>query len=111
MFSKIYLRLIILIVLFASFGHNSAYAQDIQFSQFYAVPLYHNPAFAGSVHAPRATVHTRLQWLGLDANYKTYYASGDAYLNKYKSGIGFQILHDIQGSSTYASTQFSFLYS
>lgn len=111
MFSKIQLRLLTLIALFVSLGYNRANAQDIQFSQFYAVPLYHNPAFAGSVHAPRATVHNRLQWLGLDANYKTYYVSGDTYLDKYKSGIGFQIVHDIQGSSTYASTQFSFLYS
>ena len=111
MFSKKYLRIIILIALFPLIGLNSAYAQDIQFSQFYAVPLFHNPAFAGSVHAPRATVHTRLQWLGLDANYKTYYVSGDTYLDKYKSGVGFQIVKDIQGSSVYASTQFSFLYS
>jgi len=49
--------------------------------------------------------------LGLDANYKTYYASGDTYLAKYKSGLGFQVLHDIQGSSVYSSTQFSFIYS
>jgi len=111
MFSKIYLRLLTLITLFVFFGTNSVNAQDIQFSQFYAVPLYHNPAFAGSVHAPRATVHTRLQWLGLDANYKTYYVSGDTYLDKYKSGLGFQVVRDIQGSGVYSSTQFSFLYS
>lgn len=111
MLSKPFSRIIIFIVLFTSFGYNSTYSQDIQFSQFYSVPLYHNPAFTGSVHATRATVLSRLQWLGLDANYKTYYASGDTYLDKYKSGIGFQVLHDIQGSSIYASTQFSFLYS
>ncbi|MBC7451816.1 MAG: type IX secretion system membrane protein PorP/SprF [Cytophagales bacterium] len=86
-------------------------AQDIQFSQFYAVPLYQNPAFAGSVHATRGIVHTRLQWLGLDANYKTFYVSGDGYLSQYKSGIGFQILKDVQGSNIYASTQFSLNYS
>ncbi|WP_299249208.1 type IX secretion system membrane protein PorP/SprF [uncultured Cytophaga sp.] len=111
MFSKFHLRFTLLIAIIATFYCNTAKAQDIQFSQFYAVPLYHNPAFAGSVHAPRATVHTRLQWLGLDANYKTYYASGDTYLAKYKSGLGFQVLHDIQGSSVYSSTQFSFIYS
>lgn len=92
-------------------AYNDSKGQDIQFSQFYSVPMFHNPAFAGSVHAPRATVLTRLQWLGLDASYKTYYAAGDTYLDKYKSGLGFQIVHDIQGASIYASTQFSFLYS
>jgi len=83
------------------------YSQDIQFSQFYAVPVYQNPAFAGSVHATRGIVHTRLQWVGLDANYKTFYASGDGYLDKYRSGLGFQVIQDIQGASIYSSTQIS----
>jgi type IX secretion system PorP/SprF family membrane protein len=112
MFNTFSIRIFTFIAIIWSLaGYNNVFAQDIQFSQFYAVPLFHNPAFAGSVHATRAIVHTRLQWLGLDANYKTYYVSGDTYLSKYKSGLGFQLVRDIQGSSIYASTQFSFLYS
>lgn len=112
MFSARSYRIIASIGVFlTSLAPSVLFAQDIQFSQFYAVPLYQNPAFAGSVHATRGIVHTRLQWLGLDANYKTYYVSGDTYLSKYKSGLGFQVLRDIQGSNIYSSTQFSFLYS
>jgi type IX secretion system PorP/SprF family membrane protein len=111
MFSKVSLRFTLLIAIITSFCCNNAVAQDIQFSQFYAVPLYQNPAFAGSAHATRGIVNTRLQWLGLDANYKTYYASGDTYLSKYKSGLGFQLINDIQGSNRYSATTFSFLYS
>ncbi|ABG59170.1 PorP/SprF family type IX secretion system membrane protein [Cytophaga hutchinsonii] len=112
MFSKICLRIFLVTLIVVCFTtYNVSKGQDIQFSQFYSVPMFHNPAFAGSVHATRATVLTRLQWLGLDANYKTYYAAGDTYLEKYKSGLGFQIVRDIQGASIYASTQFSFLYS
>ncbi len=112
MFSTISLRIIKTSALLLLFSiSKTAFSQDIQFSQFYANPLFHNPAFAGSIHATRAMVQTRLQWLGLDANYKTYYAAGDTYLSKYKSGLGFQIVRDIQGASIYSSTQFSFLYS
>jgi len=111
MFSTISLRIsLIMITIVYLSKYNVVYSQDIQFSQFYAVPMFHNPAFAGSAHAPRGTAQTRLQWLGLNANYQTYYVSGDTYLDKYKSGLGFQVLRDIQGSSVYASTQFSFFY-
>jgi type IX secretion system PorP/SprF family membrane protein len=86
-------------------------AQDIQFSQFYALPMYQNPAFVGSVHALRGIAHTRLQWLGLDATYKTYYVSADTYLDKYNSGLGIQFIRDIQGNNTISSNELSFMYS
>jgi type IX secretion system PorP/SprF family membrane protein len=93
------------------FGIYQAKAQDVQYSQFYAVPLYQNPAFAGSVHALRGIADTRLQWLGLDANYKTYYFSADTYLDKYNSGLGIQFIRDIQGNNTISSNELSFMYS
>ena len=46
------LKKYILVALLTSVGLGVAHAQDIQFSQFYAVPTYQNPAFAGSAHAP-----------------------------------------------------------
>ena len=56
----------------------SSDGQDIQFSQFYQVPTYQNPAFAGSAHKTRATVHQRIQWPSLDANYVTSFVSFDS---------------------------------
>ena len=53
------------------------YAQDPQFSQFYASPLYLNPALTGSVKCPRATLNYRNQWPALGSTYVTYIASFD----------------------------------
>lgn len=83
----------------------SSFSQDIQFSQFYQVPLYQNPAFAGSAHKARATVHQRIQWPSLDAKYTTSFMSFDGYKKQYRSGFGGYILHDQQGHSSISSTQ------
>ncbi len=54
-------------------------AQDPQFSQFYANPLYLNPAFAGGALAPRVMMNYRNQWPGLAANYVTTSFAVDHY--------------------------------
>lgn len=72
-------------------------AQDIQLSQFYAMPLYMNPAFAGSSHHYRGIVHQRLQWMGLDARYPTSIFAVDGYSNQYKSGLAMMFTNDRQG--------------
>ena len=41
-------------------------AQDPQFSQFYAAPLYLNPGFAGTTPYIRAGANFRSQWPSLD---------------------------------------------
>ncbi|MBX9851518.1 MAG: type IX secretion system membrane protein PorP/SprF, partial [Cytophagaceae bacterium] len=94
--------------LFLSF---SSFAQDIQFSQFYNVPLYQNPAFAGSAHRLRTTLHQRLQWPGLSARYITTLVSVDNYFTKYNSGVGLMVLKDWQGGSTINSLDVSLQYS
>jgi len=86
-------------------------AQDIQFSQFYAASLYLNPAFAGSAHAPRISIHERIQWPGLDAKYTTSMVSADHFFSKYHSGVGLIVLQDIQGSSVIKSTEVQLQYS
>ena len=81
---------------FTCFG---AFAQDPQFSQFYANPLYLNPAFAGAAQTSRATINYRNQWPALSANYITSAASFDTYLDKYNSGLGITLLNDTQFSN------------
>ncbi|MFT5922039.1 MAG: hypothetical protein ACI8TS_001371, partial [Flavobacteriales bacterium] len=39
-----------------------AKAQDPEFTQFYANPLYLNPAFAGTARCPRLVMNYRNQW-------------------------------------------------
>lgn len=72
----------VLFFLILSFSLIETKAQDIQFSMFYAVPLYINPAFAGSRHANRAMLHHRFQWASQEGRYYTTMASFDTYSMK-----------------------------
>lgn len=102
-------RIIVLFLLGSVFG--TAKAQDPQFSQFYAAPLYHNPAFAGSAHVPRFMVNYRNQWPSLSANYVTSVVSGDFYVDKFNSGVGIVLMNDSQGANRLKNTEASLLYS
>jgi len=62
--------------------------QDIQFSQFYASPLYLNPAFAGSTGYSRLGVNYRNQWPGLDHSFNAFSAYGDTFIENKNSGLG-----------------------
>jgi type IX secretion system PorP/SprF family membrane protein len=84
-------------------------AQDPQFSQFYAAPLYLNPAFAGSALAPRITVNYRNQWPAV-TNYVTSMVGIDHYVEKYNSGIGLLLVNDNQGQGRIRSTDIGLQY-
>lgn len=107
-----------LVLLVFFLGMTTTFAQDIQFSQFYAVPIYQNPAFAGSAHAPRFTFHNRLQWPGIGgatsgsalSKYTTTYFSADNFWSKYRSGVALQVMRDWQAGSTLSSTQVGLQY-
>ena len=97
-----------IVVLFSAVFFKSvttSQAQDIQFSQFYAVTPYINPAFVGGAHAMRAMVHGRYQWPGLDARYATGLVSVDHYFEKYNSGAGLMVEQDEQGLNDIKSTK------
>ncbi|TVP46848.1 MAG: type IX secretion system membrane protein PorP/SprF [Mongoliibacter sp.] len=66
----------------------AARAQDVQFSQFYAAPIYLNPAFAGSSEMTRFGVNYRNQWPGLDHSLNAYSAYFDHYFFGANSGVG-----------------------
>ncbi len=87
-------------------------AQDAQFSQFYANPLYLNPAFAGSVECGRINLNYRNQWPSLSNAFVTYNISYDQNIPGINSGIGFLVVSDQQGDNalnrTYASGFYSY---
>ncbi|GAB3688935.1 type IX secretion system membrane protein PorP/SprF [Spirosoma flavus] len=85
------------------------FAQDPQFTQFYAAPLYLNPAFAGSALAPRITANYRNQWPAI-TNYVTTMVSFDHYFDKYNSGVGLLIQNDNQGQGRIQSTDIGLQY-
>jgi len=67
---------------------NLASGQDLQYSQFYAAPLYLNPALTGMTELTRMGVNYRKQWPGLNYDFQGYSAYVDHYSFDLKSGFG-----------------------
>lgn len=86
-------------------------AQDPQFTQFYANPLYLNPAFAGTAKCPRITMNYRNQWPNLSGTYVTYSGGFDMHVDALAGGIGALVTTDDQARGTLKTTNFSLLYS
>src|SRR3954470_13349403 len=86
-------------------------AQDPQFTQFYANPLYLNPAFAGTARCPRICLNYRNQWPNLSGTYVTYSASYDQHVDVMAGGIGLLVTTDDQARGTLKTTTASFMYS
>ena len=85
-------------------------AQDPQFTQFYAAPMYLNPAFTGLTYEHRFTANYRNQWPGVKTAYSTYMATYDYNLSSINSGIGAFVLQDRAGTSNLVSTQMGLNY-
>jgi len=92
-------------------GWLSAIAQDPQFSQYYAAPLYLNPAFTGTTQDHRFIANYRNQWPNAARGFVTYAFSYDYNLYQYNSGIGFMATVDQAGTAGMKSSQLNFLYS
>ena len=92
---------------------DSAKAQDPAFSQFYANPLYLNPAFAGASPGgcPRATLNYRDQWPGIGRTYVTSSAAYDQHVNALGGGLGIIVAKDRSGAGNLNTTHASLLYS
>jgi type IX secretion system PorP/SprF family membrane protein len=102
--------LIILTVVVAVLFINDVKAQDPEFSQFYANPLYLNPALAGANICPRAILNYRNQWPGLSKSFVTYNASYDQYVGKIHGGVGVLLNVDNAGSGILKTTMASLMY-
>lgn len=92
-------------------GGLGAMAQDPQFTQFYANPLYLNPAFAGSAKCPRVVMNYRNQWPGLTGTFVTSSVSYDQYVAGLQGGLGLLVTHDQAGKGTLNTTNVSGIYS
>ena len=99
------------VLLIVTLSSNDVQAQDPQFTQFYANPIYLNPAFAGSNGCPRFAMNYRNQWPSLSGNYVTYSASYDQYFKNINGGIGIIGMHDQQGQGTIYTSMIGLVYS
>ncbi len=86
--------------------------QDPQFSQFYAAPLYLNPAFAGSTGLARAGLNYRNQWPSINASFVTYSAFFDYFFEGVNSGVGILFMSDKEGlaglNTNYIALQYAY---
>ena len=74
-------------------------AQDLQLTQFYAAPLYLNPALTGANSDSRIITSYRNQWAGLPKSYNSFLLSFDHYLHRLRSGVGAIITKDKAGTA------------
>ncbi len=105
-------KLLLGIGISALVGAGALQAQDPHFSQFYANPLYYNPAFAGTATdgKGRIILNYRNQWPSLPAGYVTYSASFDQYIDQIGGGLGVQLLYDKAGDANVTFQQASLMY-
>jgi type IX secretion system PorP/SprF family membrane protein len=103
--------IIIGILIAGSFNSLNLKAQDPHFSQFYANPIYLNPALAGSETCPRVGLNYRNQWPGFGPTYATYSISYDQFVRPIHGGIGLSLIRDVEGSGAVISNMINAMYS
>ena len=90
-------RLPIFLFTFIMLIASSLFGQDAHYSQFYANPLYLNPAFAGTNNCPRFSVNFRDQWPAIKGNFISFSGSYDQHINALHGGFGALFSADLQG--------------
>ncbi|MCC6600392.1 MAG: type IX secretion system membrane protein PorP/SprF [Crocinitomicaceae bacterium] len=95
----------------AALGMADATAQDPEFTQFYANPLYLNPAFAGTARCPRLVMNYRNQWPSLSGTFVTTSASYDQHVETIQGGLGLLVVNDRAAQNTLNTTTLSGMYS
>ncbi len=103
-------RFSIIVLLAFPFIMGEVYAQDPEFSQFYANPLYLNPAMAGITICPRVIGNYRNQWPGIGKAFNTYSFSYDQYVGFLHGGVGLLVTADRAGGGNLNTTVISLMY-
>ncbi len=88
-----------------------ASTQDLQYSQYYAAPLYLNPAMAGAELTGRVGFNYRNQWPRYDVQFTSMSAYYDTFIPYINSGIGVHVMQESEGVSKLRSTSVSLQYS
>ncbi|HYG18433.1 MAG TPA: type IX secretion system membrane protein PorP/SprF [Ohtaekwangia sp.] len=104
-------RIVLLVMLLMLLAEGAVTAQDPQFSQFYAAPLYLNPALAGSTNQARAGMNYRNQWPAIDANFTTASVYFDYFIEDKNSGVGMILTRDVEGLAGLRSLSIGLQYS
>jgi type IX secretion system PorP/SprF family membrane protein len=85
-------------------------AQDPAMSQFYANPLFMNPAMAGVEGPAKVYLGYRNQWPAAADPYSTYHASYEQFLDAVQGGIGVHVINDRQGGGVFNTVSLDAIY-
>jgi len=102
------------LLVFFLFLFQGVYAQDPEFTQFYAAPVYTNPAMAGTGSCNgggRVVLNYRNQWPSLPGTFITTSASYDQHFDNIGGGVSLLILDDRAGEGLLRSQTVSAGYS
>jgi len=91
-------------------GHHPGLTQDPAFSQFFANPLYMNPAMAGVEGSAKLYLGYRNQWPGATNPYSTYHASYEQFIDPLQAGVGVHVINDRQGGAVFNSLALDAMY-
>jgi type IX secretion system PorP/SprF family membrane protein len=94
-------------VLGLSFG---ARAQDHLYNQYFAAPMYQNPAFAGTSNYPRLINNMRNAATNNPGKFLHYSASVDKYFSRYNSGVALVFNYDKMGQAGLRGNEFGAQY-
>lgn len=86
-------------------------AQDMQFTQFNAAPLYLNPAFTGNTIQHRIVSNYRKQWAAIPGHYNNFLFSYDYNWAEMKSGLGILFGRENAGTAGLFSQEVALNYS
>ncbi|MDE6339585.1 MAG: PorP/SprF family type IX secretion system membrane protein [Muribaculaceae bacterium] len=101
MLKKIYgigsLGLILLCILLG--GVKAEAQNDVQFTQYWAVPTYYNPAATGDIDFVRIRGGGRIQWIGIENAPKSFMGAADmpVKLGKQRIGVGLNMSQESLG--------------
>lgn len=89
-------------------GVNGASAQsDVQFTQYWAVPAYYNPAATGSTDYLRIRGGARLQWVGIENAPSSFMVVADSPLQLMRKRIGVGVVMSQESLGLFSNMLFS----
>jgi type IX secretion system PorP/SprF family membrane protein len=95
-------RILYIVLLWLS--TTAGFAQDQQFTQFYAVPTAVSPSFAGASIQSRVSMQYRNQWSAIPGGFNSGNITFDQFVPNLNSGIGMLVSYDQAGSGALRST-------
>lgn len=86
-----YLRILAILAIITSAVLPGKAQNDPQYAQYWAIPTFYNPAYAGSLEFIRIRLGANLQWLGIKNAPRTFNGNADMQLKlgkKQRMGVG-----------------------